>query len=151
MKQSFSRTAALAVAAIAVTASAWGISTAVHHATGTLSAASAQQGPGGSEAANKYLAAQAKILLSLKPPLTDKQRADFKAMRDRSAAARKARIASGATPNPDPEARKKMGETRRNAMRAELAKILTPGQMKQYETQMKAYMKANPFPQRRPN
>jgi hypothetical protein len=35
-------------------------------------------------------------------------------------------------------------------MRAQIAKILTPGQMKQYETQMKAYRKANP-PQRRPN
>ena len=150
MKQSFSRTAALAVAAIAVTASAWGISTAVHHATGTLSAASAQQGPGGSEAANKYLAAQAKILLSLKPPLTDKQRADFKAMRDKNMAEGRARRAAGETPNPDPEARRKMGEDRRNAMRAQIAKILTPGQMKQYETQMKAYRKANP-PQRRPN
>jgi hypothetical protein len=146
MKKSLLRGATVALAAVAVTASAWGVTTLAHNATGTLTPAIAQQGPGGR---NKYAEAQAKILFGLKPPLTDKQKADFKKLRDDNMAEMRKRRAAGETPNPDPEARRKTGEARRAEYVKKLARILSPGQLKQYEDQMKAYMKANP-PQRRP-
>jgi hypothetical protein len=150
MKQPFLRSAGIVAAAVAVTASAWGISTAAHHATGTLSAAVAQQQGPGNGGRNRMNEVQAKILFGLKPPLTDAQKAKFKALRDKTTADFRARRAAGETPPPDPEARKKMGEQMRAKYLAELGKILTPGQLKQYESQMAAYRKAHP-PQPRPN
>jgi hypothetical protein len=149
MKQSLLRSATVALTAVAVTASAWGVTTLAHSATGTLTPAIAQQTPGGSAAFKKYTDAQIKILFGLKPPLTDKQKADFKKLREDNMAEGRRRRASGETPNPDPEVRKKMGEQRRADYMKKLGKILTPGQLKQYDDQMKAFMKANP-PQRRP-
>jgi hypothetical protein len=150
MKQSLLRSATIALAAVTVTASAWGVTTLAHSATGTLTPAIAQQGGGqGSAAFKKYTDAQIKILFGLKPPLTDKQKADFKKLREDNMAEGRRRRASGETPNPDPQVRRKMGEARRAEYMKKLGKILTPGQLKQYDDQMKAFMKANP-PQRRP-
>jgi len=149
MRRPFLRSAGIAFAAIAVTASAWGITTLAHHATGTLTAAVAQQGPGGG-AGRRQSEVQAKILFGLKPPLTDKQKAQFKALREKNIAEGRARRAAGETPPADPEARKKLYDQFRAKYLADLGKILTPGQLKQYEDQMAAYRKAHP-PQPRPN